>query len=124
MNYEPCPFADGAGHVNLAAMLFYQGFDYSKAQSGAAVLARARMIHSIESLENLIQMFGRYTGAGVLDLDHCFAIVARRAYIHLLACWSILNGIFHQVIDHSLQGGPVTFDLHRLHRRGFEFDLP
>ena len=39
-------------------------------QAGAARLAAARLIHAVETIEDMRQMLGGNTGAVVFDLEH------------------------------------------------------
>ena len=83
--------------------------DYGQAEAGATELARAALVHDVETLEQPGQVLGRDARAGVADLDDRFATVAAEGEFDF-SLVGVFDGIVEQVDEDLLQLEPVGTD--------------
>ena len=103
-------------HLDRTAVLTHDMFGDGQPQSRAAHVARARLIHDVETFEDAAEMLGRDADARILNVDNagCLGLFGPDRYP---AFFGIFDGIVDQVGKELLQAelvggeadGPLAF---------------
>src|SRR5207249_12004400 len=107
---EHAALAEAAPHRDLAAVEYHDVLDDGKPEPGAALLARPRLVHAVEALEDprLIPLVD--PGAGVGDLAPS-SILGGPERERDTAALGVLEGVVDQV-------GELLLDAHAVAGRG------
>ena len=108
---EGCAATDLAGRPDSAAVVLNNMLDDGEAKSRAALLARARLVHSVEPLKDSFEGFRRYPRAVILDEHLDLAAVLRVATNGDGAFGAaIFDAVINQIAQHLLQPVSVSAD--------------
>ena len=87
-------------------MVLNDVLDYCEAESRAALLARAGLVHTVEALEDSFEGLGRYARAIVLDAHLDLPLVRGTGDdSHGALGAPVLDGVVHQVAEALVPGG-------------------
>src|SRR5690349_16004602 len=105
---ERGPLSDRAFHARRAVVRGHQVLDNREAQPGAAELARARLVHPVEALEQARQILLRNADPGIAhkELDHLGP--RRGADRDFAARGRVLDRVIQQVAQHLRHGFAIA----------------
>src|SRR5258705_8003574 len=100
---EPRTLPDSAFHPNASAMRIHNMPRDRKAQPRSSGLARSGGVHSIESLEDALQIRFRNSDTRVGDSEDNFVTVGIGRHVDVSARRSILQSIVHEILQNLAQ---------------------
>src|SRR5262245_16146915 len=109
-NAEGAAVTGRTGSLDAAMVRGANGFSDGKAEARTAQLARARLIHAIESFENTRQGVRGNSDAVVGYLEQRLLIARAHSQIHRSSCGCVLDSVIEEVHDHLLHAGAIAFD--------------
>ena len=93
-----------AGRPDPAAVALDDVLDNGESEAGAALLARAGLVHAVEALENAFEGFRRYARAVILNGDLDLPAVQRApAHGDGAVGAAVFDGVVHEVAEDLLQ---------------------
>lgn len=97
MDGKPTSLSQHTFHGNMAAMGLGDVFDNGQAETGAAQLAAARLVHPVESLKQPGQVLLGNSAALVFDADDHLGIIPFDVQVNSAVRVTVFNGIVQQV---------------------------
>ena len=86
---------------------------YGEPQAGAAQLARASFVYTVEAFEQTVQMFGRNADAGIGKTEIIVILVfAETADVDVYVGAGISDGVVHEVAEDGVEQRVVAPQLY------------